>query len=86
MAMATPLHSDVFDAHPTFNLDVDDDVSPVCKYVDIKDISVCINSKQFSLLLFNIRSCRKNFNEFECVFSEYFRHFSFIAVTETWLT
>ena len=84
--MTPPLLNELFYDHPTFSLDIDDIQLPVCKYADFKDISLCSPIKQFSFLLFNIRSCRKNFNEFECIFSSYFKNFSCIALTETWLT
>ena len=84
--MTTPLLNGLLNEHPTFVLDVNDVELPVCKYVDFNDINVCVPMNQFSFLLFNIRSCRKNFNEFECIFNYYFKNFSCIALTETWLT
>ena len=86
LLMAPLLRNESLDDHPTFSLDIDAIDSPPCKYVDFKDIPVYVTTKLFALLLFNVRSCRKNFNEFECVFYEYFKHFSCIALTETWLT
>ena len=86
LLMASPLRNESLDDHPTFSLDIDAIDSPTCKYVDFKDISIYVTTKLFALLLFNVRSCRKNFNEFECVFYECFKHFSCIALTETWLT
>ena len=84
--MTPSVLNELFDYHPTFLLDIDDIQLPVCKYVDFKDIPICAPVKQFSFLLFNIRSCRKNFNDFECIFYEYFKNFSCIILTETWLT
>ena len=86
MEVAPTFQSELFDEHPTFVLDINDIDLPVCKYVDLIDIPVCAPPKQFSLLLFNVRSCRKNFTEFECYFHEYFNNFSCIALVETWLT
>ena len=86
MVMAAPMQSELFDEHPVFNLDIDDIVSPNCKYVDFREIPVLTQVNRFSILLFNVRSCRKNFSEFQCIFHEYFKHFSCIALTETWLT
>ena len=71
MTMPPLLRSDLFVEHPTFILDIDTIDLPACKYVDFRDIPTCVPSKQFSLLVFNIRSCRKNFSEFECIFYEY---------------
>ena len=70
MEMMRPLHNQIFAEHPKFVLDIDEFEPPVCKYIDFKDISVCAPLKQFSLLLFNIRSCRKFLNEFESFFYE----------------
>lgn len=84
--MMAPMQNELFDDHPVFNLDIDDVVSPDCKYADFGDIPVLAPVNRFSMLLFNVRSCRRNFNEFECIFYEYLRHFSCIALTETWLT
>ena len=84
--MAPPPQIDLFDDHPTFNLDIDEISYPCCKYVDFREIPVLAPLRQFSVLLFNVRSCRRNFNEFECIFYEYFKHFTCIALTETWLT
>ena len=84
--MTPPLLNELFYEHPTFTLDIDDIQLPLCKYADFKDIPLCIPIKNFSFLLFNIRSCRKKFNEFECIFNDYFKNFSCIALTETWLT
>ena len=86
LLMAPPLRNESLDDHPTFSLDIDAIDSPPCKYVDFEDIPVYVTTKLFALLLFNARSCRKNFNEFECVFYEYSKHFSCVALTETWLT
>ena len=71
MTMEPPLQSEVFHRHPTFSLDIETIDFPACKYVNFKDIPVCAPIKQFSLLLFNVRSCRKNFSEFVCIFHEY---------------
>ena len=84
--MALQLQHELFVEHPIFILYIDDVNLPVCKYIDFNDIPSCVPIKQFSLLVFNIRSCRKNFSEFECIFQEYFKFFSCIALTETWLT
>ena len=84
--MAHPSQTNIFAEHPTFKLDIEEFHPPVCKYVEFKDIPVYAPLKQFSLLLFNIRSCRKNFNEFESIFYDYFKNFDCIVLTETWLT
>ena len=81
-----PFQNELLDDSPTFILDIDEIDLPVCKYIELKDIHVCAPPKYFSLLLFNIRSCRRNFTEFECYFHEYFKNFSCIALVETWLT
>ena len=84
--MPLRVQNELFVDHPTFTLDIDTVDLPACKYIDFKDIPTYVPIKQFSLLIFNVRSCRKNFCEFECIFQDYFKHFSCIALTETWLT
>ena len=72
--------------YSTFKLDVDNFNLPQCTYVDINNISVISCNDSFSLLIFNIRSYRKNFLEFTCNFQSYFSFYSCIAFVETWLT
>ena len=76
----------MFDNYPTFALDIDNFVSPLCKYVDFDDIPSLSPPGKFSMLLLNIRSCRKNFLNFTSHFQKYLYNFSCIALVETWLT
>ena len=62
-----------------------DVILPNCNYLDISnepyDWHDC-----FSILLFNIRSCRKKFLDFETYFHDVLCTFSCIVLNETWLT
>ena len=75
-----------FDTYPTFDLDIDDVVLPQCTFADVDEIYSSVTHAGFSLLLFNIRSCRKKFLDFTSYFQEYFCNYSCIVLTETWLT
>ena len=57
-----------------------------CKYFDVNDISTFTFNASFSMLMFNIRSCKKNFNQFLAYFCAILSYFSCIVFTETWLT
>ena len=81
-----PLQSNVIDDYPILTLDIDSDNLPDCNYVDISTVSTSECLGNFSLMLFNVRSCRKNFSEFECHFHNYLQYFSCIALVETWLS
>ena len=80
------LRHKIFENYPTFRLDIDNIVLPCCEYVDFEGIPSLSPTRKFSILLFNIRSCRKNFLDFTCHFQEYFCKYSCIALVETWLT
>lgn len=81
-----PLQNNVTDDCPVLTLDIDSENLPDCNYVDIDAVSTFGCLENFSLLLFNVRSCRKNFSEFEGHFHDYFKYFSCIALVETWLS
>ena len=70
---------------PVFIPDVDNWTQPNCNYINVEDLPVlsCIS---FSLLMLNIRSCKKNFNQFLAYFCNVISYFSCILLTETWLT
>ena len=59
---------------------------PTNKYADISEIKELSPLDDFTVLLLNIRSCRKNFLEFSTLFCTYFSRFSCIALVETWLS
>ena len=69
---------------PIFQFD-SDVVLPNCRYLDISNEPYDWHNK-FSILLFNVRSCRKNFLDFETYFHDVLCKFSCIVLIETWLT
>ena len=71
---------------PTFRLDVDNDVLPECDFIDAQNLYPFISSMALTVLMLNIRSINRNFNAFLSEFCNYFKLFSVIAFTETWLT
>ena len=72
--------------YPTFTPDVENYVQPYCKYVTVDGLSPFISSISLSILMLNIRSCKKNFDQFIANFSHILTYFSCILLTETWLT
>ena len=75
-----------FEEFPTFHMEIQDIVLPECSYADVENFSLLNHNAYFSLLMLNIRSCRKNFLNFSCYFQECISKFSCIILTETWLT
>ena len=71
---------------PVFSLDVDDWTPPNCRYADIADINDALHAAAFAILMINIRSCKKNFDNFIANFNNILACFSCIILTETWLT
>ena len=76
---------------PTYNvIDGDDDIPQFpCSYRspdELKDISNNYKIASFSLLTYNIRSCRKNFGTFFTFLCNLMFRFSLIILVETWLS
>lgn len=71
------------DNYPVFYPDIDNFNHIDCRYSDIDVFSRY--SSFLNVLMFNVRSIRKNFSQFLAYFSFIFVHFSFILLTETWL-
>ena len=62
MAQRRTRQTRVFENCPTFDLDIDNVVLPQCTFANVGEIYSSVTHARFSLLLFNIRSCReKNF-------------------------
>ena len=57
-----------------------------CRYAVIEEIPTVLPVNKLSILLLNIRSCRKNFDNFLSYFSNYVCKYSLIVLVETWLT
>ena len=71
---------------PVFIPDVDGWTQPNCNYVNVDELLLFESCITFSVLMLNIRSCRKNFNQFLANFCNVLSYFSCILLTETWLT
>ena len=77
---------------PDLNLDLDDAsnfISVPCEEVNQDDLKNKLNQfsdTSFSMINFNIRSCRKNFSLFLVFLSQLLFNFSLIVLTESWLT
>ena len=72
--------------YPRFSLNTEFDTLPQCVYLDIDSLPTFVPENKLSILIFNVRSCRKNFSNFLCHFSEYVCKFTIIVLIETWLT
>ena len=70
---------------PIFIPDVDNWTQPDCNYINVDDLPV-LSCVSFAILMLNIRSCKKNFNQFLATFCGILSYFSCIIFTETWLT
>ena len=77
---------DVLSDYPEFSPDVDNYVRQNCRYIDVECLANLVNGISLTILLFNIRSCNKNFDQFISTFCDYFSHFTCIILTETWLS
>ena len=82
--MGTSLND--FGDYPEFFPDIDNYVSPNCIYLNVDDLSPFICSLSLSILMLNIRSCKKNFDNFITNFYSCINKFSCIIFTETWLS
>ena len=75
---------------PQFNLSEDNDIPQInCTYVSpdaFRTEGVYPSLGSFSLLSFNIRSCRKNFASFVTFLCGLLFKFSLLVLVETWLT
>ena len=77
---------------PDLNLDLDDannSINISCEEVSQDNLREKLNQysdTSFSMINYNIRSCRKNFQVFLVFLSQLFFNFSLIVLTETWLT
>ena len=77
---------DYFDDYPEFVPDLENYVSPNCVYLNADDLSPLICSLSLSILMLNIRSCKKNFDSFIANFYNCINSFSCMIFTETWLS
>ena len=78
--------ADAFVDYPEYVPDVDNYILPNCSYLDVDDLYQFICGLSLSILMLNIRSCRKNFDNFMANFSSCIKYFSCVIFTETWLS
>ena len=76
---------------PEFTLNIDDDIANVpCEEVSCdlmkERLKTFKSDKSFSVVNFNIRSCRKNFPLFLAFLNQLLFSFSVICLTESWLS
>ena len=71
---------------PAFIPDVDNWTQPNCNYINVEELLLFESCITFSVLMLNIRNCRKSFNNFLANFCNVLTCFSRILLTETWLT
>ena len=72
--------------YPEFNPEVENFEKPNCHYLNVDCLSRYVDGISMSILMINIRSCSKNFDQFISVFCKYLTYFTCIILTETWLT
>ena len=77
---------DDFADFPEFVPDVENSVPSNCSYACVEAVSPLICGLSLSILMLNIRSCKKNFDQFIENFQNCILKFSCIILTETWLT
>ena len=54
--------------------------------MNVECLSDFINGISLTILMLNIRSCNKNFDQFISTFCDHISYFTCIILTETWLT
>ena len=72
--------------YPTFHIDAESVDLPFCNYLDIANSPEYDWCNKFSILLCNIRSCRKNFLDITSYFDNVISNYLCIILVETWLT
>ena len=71
---------------PEFIPDIENYVHTNCRYMNVENLSDYVNGVSMSILMLNIRSCCKNFDQFISTFYSFISFFTCIILTETWLT
>ena len=72
--------------YPRFSPNIDNYVSSDCKYFDYDALPCSTIKSSFNLLMFNVRSIKRNFCQFLSCFSNVLTYFTCIILIETWLT
>ena len=78
--------TDAFVDYPEYVPDLDNYVRPNCSYLDVDDLYRFICGLSLSVLMLNIKSCKKNFDNFMANFNNCIKYFSSVIFTETWLS
>ena len=78
--------TDAFVDYPEYVPDLDNYIVPNCSYLNVEDLHTLICGLSLSILMFNIRSCKKNFDNFMASFNSCIGYFSCVIFTETWLS
>ena len=71
---------------PIFAPNVENWTCVNCDYFDFHDLSAFIRDVSYVLLMVNIRSCKKKFNQFLAYYFSILKYFSCIILMEIWLT
>ena len=72
--------------YTTFTPDIEYFISPYCRYLNVDALSPLICGISLSVLMQNVRSCKRNFDNFVAHFQQCFAALSCIILVETWLT
>ena len=78
--------ADVVADYPQYVPDLDDYVRPNCSYLNVDDLYTFVSGVSLSIFMLNIRSCKKNFDNFMTNFENCIKYFSCMILTETWLS
>ena len=78
--------ADEFLDYPEYVPDLENYVKPNCSYLNVEDLYQFVCGLSLSIFMLNIRSCKKNFDNFVANFSSCISYFSCIILTETWLS
>ena len=78
--------ADAFFDYPEYVPDLENYVRPNCTYLNVDDLYQLVCGLSLSIFMLNIRSCKKNFDNFVANFNNCINYFSCIIFTETWLS
>ena len=76
---------EVIEGYPNYHPGIGTDHLPQCRFLDIVNVPDYDWCNKFSILLCNIRSCRKNFLDFTSYFNDVLLNYECIILVETWL-
>ena len=79
------VRQNLLENYPSFGPDIENFNHVECKYLTPDTLFTSTCNSLVNVMLFNVRSLRKNFPQFLAYFSCILVHVSFILLTETWL-